>query len=126
MSLFRLGSIGGRDVSPSEREIAAGEAKVREAQIAFARRNDRWTEIAPAARLVKRGPFLVDAETDFVYSVYRGQVFGWRSVTALIPDVSLTFFLNRADELVFLERAKTARTWSEIVERRERAKANAA
>ena len=64
------------------------ERQVRQARLELARRRPTWTEI-PETRLVPRGPrFLIDAETDRVYTVRRGAV--WDPDRASVGYVSET------------------------------------
>jgi hypothetical protein len=77
----------------------------------------------PETRLVRRGRFLVDAETDLVYVLRRGVVFEpGRAVVGYVPDtVPMTFTVNEADdEIVFLDQPSGVGTWSEVVERQTR------
>jgi hypothetical protein len=68
------------DFAASRDELADkwGET-VRTARLEIARDRQDWTEI-PEARLIRRGPFLVDAETDLLYTVVNGEVFEFRAV----------------------------------------------
>lgn len=106
----------------SDRREAADAAELLAARVAFARSNQAWTEI-PEERLVRRGPgWLIDAESDLVYSVRRGQAFapGGAKPHFVDPAVPAVFYVSREGELVLLERCAAARTWSEVVERRAR------
>ncbi|HUP50871.1 MAG TPA: hypothetical protein VM198_00240 [Longimicrobiales bacterium] len=102
------------------------ERQVREARLDLARRKSNWTEI-PEVRLVRRGPFLVDAETDFLWTFRRGHVFEPHraSVGYVTNDTPMTYFVDQADNVVFLEPPSGPRTWSEIVTRRTRRRARA-
>lgn len=101
-------------------EARVTEEQIREARVAFARRNQAWEEIAPAERLVRRGiGWLVDAETDFIWRVKGGEVFGRGSAQALTPGLPLTFFVNPGGDVVFVERVGR-KTWSQVCEQRER------
>jgi hypothetical protein len=99
---------------------AEHERQVREARLQLARRRPKWIEV-PESRLVRRGPFLVDAETDLVYVLRRGHVFEPGSATiGYVPhDTPMTYTVNEHGTVVFLE-ASGSRTWSEIVERKAR------
>jgi hypothetical protein len=95
-------------------ERDAESAQVRERRVEVARR--AWEEI-PAGRIERRGlGWLVDVETDAVFILYRGAVFGRGSAT-LIPDrnPALVFYLDDAGEPVVLERLPG--TWTEIAAR---------
>lgn len=86
---------------------------MREARIAAARRNPRFTEIPDD--LVTRGRCLVSAATDEVYLPHRGAVFE-RSSAGLVADMAeLVFTVNAEGELRFLDRRPG--TWSDVVER---------
>ena len=68
--------------------------------------------------LVKRGPYLVDADTDRLYTYYAGAVFASREAKPTFGDrAPLLFFVTDDDRLAFLEPAGS-RTWSEIVARK--------
>ena len=99
---------------------AAHERQVRQARLELARRETSWTEITPAERLVRRGPFLVDSETDLLYVHRRGLVFepGRATVGYVTPNTTLTFYVDRDDNVVFIDQPGGARTWSEIVARK--------
>jgi hypothetical protein len=92
---------------------------VRQARLANARRQAAWVEI-PETRLVRRGPFFVDAETDLLYILRRGVVFepGGATIAYVPPDTALTFTVRQNDDVVFIEHPGGPRTWSEIVERK--------
>ena len=123
---MRLGElIRGRDTEPShalDPAHAEHERRVREARIEAARRDPNWTEVSPATRLVARGRYLVDADTDAVFAVRRGPVFerGSATVRYTPPNTVLTYTVNQADEIVFLDTPFGTRTWSEIVARKAR------
>jgi hypothetical protein len=105
-------------VTDPQREEWAGQ--VRKARLEVARGQKNWEEI-PETRLVQRGRYLVDAETDLVYVRRRGVVFetGNATVGYVVPGTPMTYTVNEADEVVFLELG-SSRTWSEIVERKAR------
>jgi hypothetical protein len=105
-----------RDVDPARAEH---ERLVRKARIELARRQSTWTEI-PETRLVRRGPFLVDAETDLVWIYRRGHVFEpGRATVGFIPDgAAMTYAVDQNDNIIFVEHPGGPRTWSEIVERK--------
>lgn len=95
------------------------ERQVREKRLEIARQRSNWTEI-PETRLVRRGPFWVDAETDLLWVVRRGHVFepGRAGVGYVTNDTAMTYTVDAAGEVVFLESPSGPRTWSEVVERR--------
>jgi hypothetical protein len=98
------------------------------ARVEFARRHDRWTEIA-AERLIPRGParfgWIVDAETDLVWVRSAGTFFVTGSVTLIATQVNVTFFVDARGDVVPLERVSTIPTWSWYIDRRARAAAGA-
>ena len=103
----------------SDPAVAEHERQVRQARLDLARRQTTWTEI-PETRLVRRGPFLVDAETDLVYVLRRGIVFEpSKSTVGYVPDnTPMTLYVDQDDNVVFLEEPAGPRTWSEIVARK--------
>jgi hypothetical protein len=105
---------------PVDPALAEHEKAVREARLDLARRQSAWVEI-PETRLVRRGRYLVDAETDLVYTLRRGVVFetGNATVGYVVPGTPMTYTVNEADEVVFLEQP-SSHTWSEVVARRAR------
>jgi hypothetical protein len=109
------------DAAEGEALHEAREQEVRRARLELARRQSAWTEI-PETRLVRRGRYLVDAETDFVYVLRRGLVFepGRAAVGYVADQTPMTYFVDQAGEIVFLEQPGAPRTWSEIVERKAR------
>jgi hypothetical protein len=113
---------GGTPRTVEDAELEENERhneEVRSARIEVARRNPRWTEI-PEARLVRRGlGYLVDAETDLVYTLRRGETFVRGTSNSGYSDHHLAFCVDLAGEVVMLELDGSA-TWSERVERRER------
>lgn len=103
---------------------AAHVVKVRQARLELARANDQWEEL-PETRLVQRRPggrYLVDAESDRIYSLGRGIVFepGRSTVGYVDPNDRMTFYVDRDEEIVFLERLTHPHTWSEFCERQAR------
>ena len=91
--------------------------QVREKRLETARGRPNWTEI-PETRLVRRGRFWVDAETDLVWVVRRGLVFEPDRATVgyVTNDMAMTFYVADGD-VVFIERSGTT-TWSERGARR--------
>ena len=109
------------DVEPElDPARAEHERRVRERRLELARRQPKWTEV-PESRLVRRGRYLVDAETDLVYVVRLGHVFepGSATVGYVTPDTALTYYVDAVGSVVFLKHLGP-RTWSEIVERKAR------
>jgi hypothetical protein len=90
------------------------EDKIRARRVEVARRNSAWTELTETA-LVPRGRWLVDADSDELYSLHRGTVFS-KGAIAFDADVELAFFVDRDGEVVLLEPA--GRTWSSVVEKK--------
>ena len=93
------------------------EAAIRDARVAVARRNSKWTEIEESA-LVGRGRVLVHADSDEVFKLYRGVVFATGSTTVIPDYTALYFYVRDNGELTFLELEPG--TWSEHVERQAR------
>lgn len=87
------------------------------ARVSAARRMAEWEELREVA-LVPRGRFLVDAETDRMFTLYRGETFESGSSSVII-DRPLAFYVDRDGELVFLE-VVPGRTWSEHIARQAR------
>ena len=88
------------------------EDAIREARVAVARRNSKWTEVEESA-LVSRGRVLVHADDDTVYTPYRGVVFATGSTTVIPDYTALHFYVRDNGELTFLELEPG--TWSEHV-----------
>ena len=104
----------------TDQDRAEHERQVRQARLELARRETHWTEIAPAERLVRRGPLFVDSETDLVWVVRRGHIWepGRASVGYLPDNTPMTYFVDQLGEVVFLEApGGMPRTWSEVVAR---------
>jgi hypothetical protein len=106
---LRMGTIAApKPAPPADKEL-------RDARVNAARRY--WHE-TPAERLVSRGRWLVDAETDLVYRPFRGATFE-RGAARLIADgQELSFYLDGDGSPVALE--CLPRTWSEMFDRRLR------
>ena len=82
--------------------------KLRAARLANVRQRTRWAEI-PESRLVRRGPWLVDAEDDRIYTVYKGDVFD--STGRVIFDDTredLSFAVDKDGDIAILERSPIA------------------
>jgi hypothetical protein len=111
----------------TDQQRSEHERQVRGARLATARRQSAWVEI-PETRLVRRGPFFVDADTDFLYILRRGVVFepGGATIGYVSPDAPMTFTVNQDDDVVFIEHPGGPRTWSRIVERKARREHRAA
>lgn len=114
--------IGGRE------PIEPDELQVIEARIRYARSNPSWHEVPEG--LVRRGPggrYLIDPESDAVYSIRSGEVFSrGRAVPDFVdPKTELWFFVSERGP-VFLGRPFGARSWSEIFGQRARSAARAA
>lgn len=115
-SIRRARNIADAPVNPA---LAEHERQVRQTRLELARRTSAWTEI-PETRLVRRGRYLVDAETDLVYVLRRGVVFetGNATVGYVVPGTPMTYTV-KAGDVVFLEQP-SSHTWSEVVARRAR------
>jgi hypothetical protein len=106
-----LGSVGGQEpdepVTPDE---------LRAFRVEQARTRTRWTEVE-STRFVPRGRWLIDAESDCMYSVYPGATFGRDGKVEFGDQNSdLVFFVDHeSGEPVVLEPAAVARTWSDFV-----------
>jgi hypothetical protein len=120
---LKLGTIFRHDTEAElapDPELVEHMRQVREKRLETARGRVNWTEL-PETRLVRRGPFWVDAETDLVWVVRRGHVFepGRASVGYVTDDTPMTFFVDATDEVVFIEPSGgRPRTWSEVVAKR--------
>jgi hypothetical protein len=112
------------DRQAAERRALSEEVRV--ARVEFVRRNEKWTEIAPAERLIPRGPstfgWLVDAQDDTVWTRSRGTFFVPGSVALIATHVDVTFYVDAAGEVIPLERVTTIPNWSSFVERQTRQK----
>jgi hypothetical protein len=99
-------------------EEVPDEDAIRVRRVEIARRNPRWNEVEETA-LVRRERWFVHADTDEMFSLYRGPVFMTGSASVAFNDRVDMFFYVRGDgEVIFLERQPG--TWSEIVARRAR------
>jgi hypothetical protein len=100
------------------------ESELRERRVLAARRS-LWTEI-PESRLVERGQFLVDAETDRLYTAYRGALFSSHGRLLFGDQRSdLVYAVLATGGIIVLEPATIARTWSDYCYLRERGAARA-
>jgi hypothetical protein len=110
----RLGKIGRRD-GPNAQPAAADE--LAERRIAAARACRGWQEL-DADDLVQRDRgFLVHADSDEAFRVYRGDAFSPSG--AVVADMTPLAFYVDADGVHVLERCPD--TWSELTYQRERA-----
>jgi hypothetical protein len=100
-------------------ELLEEECKAR---IGVARAHSRWREIDEVDLVARGRGLLVSATTDEVFAFYRGAVFVPGSSLIVSDRTPLAFFV-RGDEIIFLE--STGKTWSQIVEERERRKRRA-
>ena len=102
-------------------EIAAKKAAfLREKRIEHARSMRAWVEHSETDFVRRRPAYLIHAESDEVFTVYRGAIFDpGTAYVAFNENIEMHWFVDGADEIVFLERT-TPRTWSEFVERRAR------
>lgn len=108
---MKFATIIGRRTEPEITEDALLAAR-----IGAARSAQGWQELE-AVDLVSRGPFLVSAETDAVFTPYRGVVYQTGSASVIATHTRLHFYVD-VDGLHFLEAG--TETWSEIFARRER------
>ena len=108
-----------------EREAQQRARLLAEARLYAARRNDQWREIAEPM-LVRRGPFLVHAETDELYLPYRGVVWVTGKASAIADHAALFYTVSTAGELTFLEKSTNPTTWAQVVEKQARRAAKAA
>lgn len=104
----------------TDEQRAEWERQIREARLELARRQPAWEEI-PRTRLVKRGRWLVDADTDALYSIRRGVVFEpQRATIGYVPDgARLAYYVDERGDIVFLEQT-AGTTWSDVVARQAR------
>ena len=105
-----------------DRQRNEHERKVRQARLDYARRQTSWTYI-PQPRLVRRGRYLIDSETDAVFVVRRGHVFEPRgSNVGYVPaGTPMTYTVDQGGDVLFIEPSGGGHTWTEICERRARA-----
>ena len=98
-------------------------AAIRERRVEVARRNTRWTELRETG-LVRRGRWLVHAETDELFKVCRGTIFlTGEAVIAFNDQVEMHFYVDRDGDIVFLQRDRG--TWSDVVAKRAKRRAAA-
>jgi hypothetical protein len=106
-----------------KRELEQPSAdEIRQRRVQQARERTRWQEI-PEERLVRREHWLIDAETDAMLDVYRGDVFTRDGLVAFAEDRDdLRFYVSDASEIVVLEPSSLATTWSDYLYQRGRAR----
>jgi hypothetical protein len=116
---MRIGTLFRTVEQDQEDEVAAIREQVRAARLEVVRKNHRWTEVAETS-LVKRGPFLVLAETDELFQLRRGMIFepARAAIGYVSEDTEIHYFVDRAGEIVFLERRPGV--WSDIVAKKAR------
>jgi hypothetical protein len=101
--------LGARDADSGDMDA------LREARVALARRMSTWREIPEP---VRRGPWLVDAESDELFVVRRGATFEPGRAHILSGDgFPLSFYVDVDGDVVVLEKVKSPATWSEHVAR---------
>jgi len=100
-----------------QRERAAQAQQLREARVAAAKRTAEWVEV-DQAHLVRRGPFLVEAESDAVFTIRPGAVFdhGRADAPYSLTQTRLHFVVDADGDVTFLESA--AKTWTELISRK--------
>src|SRR5437763_4051941 len=94
---MKLGVIGS---PPSAFKEEPSIEEVRATHVQQARTRTRWREI-PESQLVRRERWLVDAETDELFSIHRGAIFGRDGVIVFDdqrPD--LVFYVDRDGDVV--------------------------
>jgi hypothetical protein len=103
------------------REAREHDEAVRKARIKAAQNCTAWTEITPPERLCARGPsrfrWVVDSETDRLYSPYPGDVFYARSATIVADRVDLTFVVDDGEVLAY-QAVRSPATWSDVIRAR--------
>ena len=116
---MRRSTIIGREAPPVD-ELAAKLEAVYAQRVEAARHNRRWTERA-VTEFVRRGKWFVDAASDELYATRRGQIFEPAGPRIIFDaELALSWFVDRAGDVIVLERSTRPRTWSEIVERKAR------
>lgn len=103
---MKFGSLG----APTKAATPLDE--LRQLRLEVARRQAHWTELQETA-LVARGPFLVHADSDRLYRRTRGSVFEPSSARILTPQLEHAYYVDQADEVVFVEASTNPSTWSE-------------
>lgn len=94
----------------------AKSTRLREGRVQAARANRHWIELEESA-LVRRGPYLVGADSDAVFTFCRGAIFLTGSPRIEFDEnVEHWFYVDVVGEVRVLERHRE--TWSAIVERR--------
>jgi excisionase family DNA binding protein len=103
--------------SPSD-EAPVDQEQLRAARREAARANPRWQEVEETS-LVRRAMFLVHADTDELWTPYRGSIWNPGSANVIFnADLPMVFYVDSAGDVQFVERI--GGTWSAIVERQAR------
>ena len=114
LGLGTIGRIGRSEPEPQPPD------EIAERRVQQARERTRWQEI-PEERLVRREHWWVDAETDELLAIHRGDLFDRGGVVVFDEYRDDLRFTVRSDgEIVVLEPSTIARTWSDYVYARER------
>ena len=94
--------------------------QLRAARLGAARANAYWQEIE-FTLLVRRGPFLVRADDDSLWTLHRGNIWNPSAADVVFNDrIQMWFTVDAAGDVVFLEKINAPATWSEVVERQAR------
>jgi len=104
------------EANTSDAMRAAHEEEVRQARLAAARRNSRWTELNPVDLVPRNRGWLVAASDDAIYSPIRGAVFQPHSASAIADMTKLFYFVDADGEVVFLEQVTRPATYTEHLE----------
>ena len=116
MTRLKLGGFSDEaNIEGRSHELNADE--FRAARLDAARRNPAWTEIDPP---VVRERWLVDATTDRLYRLCRGDVFSPGSAAIITPETALAFYVDDDGAVVLLERVSSPSTWTEYLEKHSR------
>lgn len=108
---MKFGRIGREDAHP----LIAEEAVRR--RVEQARRCRAWIELDPAELVRRDGGYLVHADTDEAFQVYRGDAFS--PAGEVVADMTPLRFYVDGDHVIVLE--KQPNSWSELTYQRERA-----
>jgi hypothetical protein len=93
------------------------------ARIAAARGCSAWTELD--GPLIARGPWWVDAQSDRLYTPFRGAVWEPGSASLVFAGTVPLAFTVHGGELTLFERVVSPASWSEVVAKRARRQARA-
>lgn len=97
---------------------AADVEKLRRLRVETARRVEAWREVA-ATDFVQRPPYLVEAESDWVFVPFKGTIYATGEAKPTYHErTALLFVVGENDELTFFERTANPQTWSQHVARR--------